>query len=266
MDPDDYHTTTTPDGIPLELPVAGFGTRAAAFIVDLAALIIATYVASALLSYIRNALSFGINSIELEIVIIALYKTLISAFVFFGYFLICDAWLSGQTLGKKAGKIRVVTYDGSPPSFRQALIRNLARFIDFLPGLYLTGILAIALSKRSQRLGDMLSNTIVVRNDFEKKASKALTNWRSPDLWMGVTTYSSGLWHSKINWDVTRVTNADLAVINEFLTRRWSMDGDSRSKLALNILGHIQPKVVMTGSVNDAEQFLEMVSIAKRQR
>jgi hypothetical protein len=42
-------------------------------------------------------------------------------------------------------------------------IRNLLRFVDLLPGLYLLGGISCLVSRRAQRLGDFAANTIVVR-------------------------------------------------------------------------------------------------------
>jgi hypothetical protein len=46
--------------------------------------------------------------------------------------------------------------------FSQVVIRNLLRFVDSLPGLYLVGGLACLINRRAQRLGDFAANTIVV--------------------------------------------------------------------------------------------------------
>jgi hypothetical protein len=46
--------------------------------------------------------------------------------------------------------------------FSQIVIRNLLRFIDSLPALYLVGGLACLFNKRAQRLGDFAANTVVV--------------------------------------------------------------------------------------------------------
>lgn len=70
---------------------------------------------------------------------------------------------SGQTIGKKVSKIKVVKEDGSRCDLGSALIRNILRIIDHLPFLYLLGIILIAATEKKQRLGDMLAKTIVVK-------------------------------------------------------------------------------------------------------
>lgn len=79
-----------------------------------------------------------------------------------GYHAVLE-WRYGQTLGKYLVKIRVANEDGSAPSLRSSIVRNLFRLVDFLPTLYLLGIVFVVLSDREERLGDRVGNTVVVR-------------------------------------------------------------------------------------------------------
>ena len=81
--------------------------------------------------------------------------------IFIGYFTFLEG-KGGQTLGKKMAKIKVVKEDGTPCDFRSALIRNILRFVDGLPTFYIIGIMSIAMSAKSQRLGDRAAKTIVI--------------------------------------------------------------------------------------------------------
>ena len=71
-----------------------------------------------------------------------------------------------QTLGKRVMKLRVVGPGGAKLTAGPALIRNLVRFIDWLPGLYIVGgITVYATGQRRERLGDMAAKTKVVAED-----------------------------------------------------------------------------------------------------
>jgi uncharacterized RDD family membrane protein YckC len=85
----------------------------------------------------------------------------------FAYFILLEGLWNGQTLGKKALNIRVRMADGTPVTFSAALARNLMRPADFLPIGYFVGILAMFTNRKSQRLGDMVAQTIVT---MEKRA------------------------------------------------------------------------------------------------
>src|SRR5207245_10651733 len=83
--------------------------------------------------------------------------------IFWGYFIVSEAVWSGQTLGKRALRLRAVDARGGPITVSQALIRNLVRIVDFLPSYYLVGAIAIFVTHRNQRLGDLAAGTVVVR-------------------------------------------------------------------------------------------------------
>lgn len=71
-----------------------------------------------------------------------------------------------QTLGKRVMKLRVVGPGGAKLTAGPALIRNLVRFVDWLPGLYIVGAITVyATGPRRQRLGDMAAKTNVVAED-----------------------------------------------------------------------------------------------------
>ena len=90
--------------------------------------------------------------------------------LFFAYFIYFEAEY-GQTIGKMVMKIVVVTEDGAPLSYRESIIRTLLRIIDALPFFYLIGLIAILLTDRKQRLGDLVADTVVVE---EKKGADKL--------------------------------------------------------------------------------------------
>jgi uncharacterized RDD family membrane protein YckC len=72
-------------------------------------------------------------------------------------------WRFGRTVGKYLVQIRVTGGDGSPPSLRAALVRNLVRLVDWFPLFYVVGVLAMVVSDRDRRLGDRVGDTLVVR-------------------------------------------------------------------------------------------------------
>lgn len=79
-----------------------------------------------------------------------------------GYFILMEAFLNGQTLGKKLCGLRVVARNGGKAGFFRILVRNLMRVIDGL-GAYLVGLLIALASRSRQRLGDHLAGTMVIR-------------------------------------------------------------------------------------------------------
>ncbi|CAN5276545.1 hypothetical protein BH10PAT2_BH10PAT2_2580 [soil metagenome] len=67
----------------------------------------------------------------------------------------------GQTLGKMALKMKVVKEDGSAISYKEALIRQVLKVIDFL-FIGILGAVVISKSPIKQRVGDKVAHTVVI--------------------------------------------------------------------------------------------------------
>lgn len=69
---------------------------------------------------------------------------------------------TGRTPGKAALRLRVLTTTGRPIHGVEAALRNILRAADALPNAYVTGLVCMALTRRFQRLGDVVAGTMVV--------------------------------------------------------------------------------------------------------
>jgi uncharacterized RDD family membrane protein YckC len=74
------------------------------------------------------------------------------------YSLVLEATFEGQTLGKKILKTKVVKIDGYQASFGEYLMRWIFTIIDDS----IVGIIVMATSKKTQRIGDMAAGTAVI--------------------------------------------------------------------------------------------------------
>ena len=77
------------------------------------------------------------------------------------YFPVCELLFAGQTIGKRIQRIRVVQADGSRLRLSSALLRWTFDVLDVSLAL---GLPVIILSKKSQRIGDIAANTIVIKD------------------------------------------------------------------------------------------------------
>jgi uncharacterized RDD family membrane protein YckC len=144
----------TPEGITFAYQLAGPVTRCLAWIVDffvIFALIIGTWFVMGWLFAVSADLGGAFVMISLLVVPVA-------------YGVMLEWFWRGQTIGKRAFRLRVMDADGLRLQFHQVLMRNLVRFVDILPGFYLLGGLACLISRKSQRLGDLAAGTIVVHH------------------------------------------------------------------------------------------------------
>lgn len=79
------------------------------------------------------------------------------------YDLVCEITLNGQSIGKRALHIKVMSADGNRPTLGQYLIRWLFRLIDFTISQSFCALICVAVSAKHQRLGDMVAGTVVVK-------------------------------------------------------------------------------------------------------
>jgi uncharacterized RDD family membrane protein YckC len=142
----------TPEGILFSLPLASPVSRFLAWGVDVACILAAA-------SLLREILHlFGGSGLANATYVVAYFVISI------GYGIAFEWYWRGQTLGKRVLKLRVMDEQALRLEFGQVVVRNLLRFVDSLPLLYLAGGIACVLSRKFQRLGDVAANTIVVRN------------------------------------------------------------------------------------------------------
>ncbi len=78
------------------------------------------------------------------------------------YFLACEVFFNGQTLGKKARHLRVMRLDGTAPTLGNYLLRWLLRPIEIVYTLGSVALVAVLVSRHGQRLGDLAAGTTVV--------------------------------------------------------------------------------------------------------
>ena len=155
----------TPERVSFEYQVAGLGTRGIAQILDLLIL------AGVLLGLLFVAIAMG----QVGLDTIAYLLAILGSFVIvFGYFWTCEAFWSGQTIGKRVFRLRAVGDRGEPMTFFQAGIRNVVRIVDFLPYAYGVGLVVLFINGKGKRLGDLAAGTIVVKD------SDSIRLWQRP--------------------------------------------------------------------------------------
>jgi uncharacterized RDD family membrane protein YckC len=173
---DSQFEVVTPENIAFRYQIAGPFRRLPAYLIDLvlrfligAALMIAALLLPAVANVAPTGSSMGLM----------LLGWFLLGHFYGGFF---ETFWNGQTPGKAACKLRVLTVDGQPINALQAVLRNLLRDVDAMPfvfgylgqvvgegfyalaflGTFWVGLIVMACSERFQRLGDLACGTIVV--------------------------------------------------------------------------------------------------------
>ncbi|MDQ1517287.1 MAG: hypothetical protein QOE80_3117 [Actinomycetota bacterium] len=242
---DDRISIPTPEGVELELVLAGVGSRLVAAIVDQLikmGLFLALFV-------IGGAVAGDeAGGFLFAVLVVA------SFLLFFGYDVAFEALASGRTPGKRAAGLRVVCLGGEPVGFLASAVRNLLRLVDSLPGIYAVGAVCILFSSRNQRLGDLAAGTLVVR---ERRAPLPAVLPNAFDVTVA-DRYAA--------WDVSGITSFELVTVRRFLERRWQLDPAARGRLGWEIAERLRPKVPGAPPDLHPEQFLEALAAAKAAR
>jgi uncharacterized RDD family membrane protein YckC len=193
---------TTPENISFEYQLAGPFQRFLAYVVDVL-LTVCGFGVLALVFYLLLvfvlmplAISFGIGALVDTISGIIFGMLLVMYFLvywFYGAFM--ETNFNGQTFGKRAAGLRVVSTNGHAIDGVQATLRNFFRLLDVWPMVslailvdardldpevellmsnvgfptFLIGLVVMGLSRNFQRMGDLVANTVVIS---ERKAPK----------------------------------------------------------------------------------------------
>lgn len=160
----------TPENIAFHYQVAGPFRRLPAFLLDV--LIRAAVFALVALVIAIVGGTVGAGGISFAVIAILWF---LSDWFYGG---ICETLMNGQTFGKRTMGIRVLTVDGQPINGVQAVMRNFLRSVDMMPMLsmevlgvpapayivptFIMALVTMTMNRRFQRLGDIVSGTIVV--------------------------------------------------------------------------------------------------------
>ena len=271
MSYEDRISIATPEGVDLELTLAGLGSRSVARLVD-QAIQLAVLLAVSVLATLAGSGSGepgggdgplggtgdGGAALALAVAVVVVFL------VQFGYDVLFEVLASGRTPGKRWSGLRVVRVDGAPVGFVTSAVRNLLRLVDALPGIYTVGMVAVLASRRNQRLGDMAAGTVVVRERRGPRRTRAS---------LAADSYSAGVGAGgrpapavRTAWDVSAVTTEELATVRRFLDRRRGLTPEARARLAVELAARLRPKVVGPAPEGDPENFLEEVAAAKAAR
>lgn len=237
---EDRLTIDTPEGVPLELTLAGVGSRFTSALLDY---LFQTIILVALALVLGYGAGLGPGASGLA----AAFWALGFFVVFWGYDVAFEVLNSGRTPGKALNGLRVVRESGAPVTFGPSAVRNVLRIVDILPGTYLVGMVSIVLTRRNQRVGDLAAGTLVVREPRRLP----------PEVQISPSVQAPA-------WDTSAIEPQELDAVATFLARRGDLAAGARSQIAAELAGRLRPKVGGAIAREGDEMFLERLVAAKR--
>jgi uncharacterized RDD family membrane protein YckC len=269
------HTIDTPEQVGLEYSVAGIGSRFVAALLDsliLSAFFFAELMVMVMISAAAATTGSGsaLNAAGKWFIALVVF---LNFAVVWGYFAMFEAYWHGQTLGKRAMKIRVIKDSGRQITLFEAMARNLLRVVDYLPGLYLVGVITMLCNKRNQRLGDLAAGTIVVH---ERLDEPSLLYQTSTTLVAPVGFQEQGVGRETVlPWGqpvtamfpadaVAKLSAQDLVVIETFFSRMLDLPLQTRAAVAYQMVTQMTSKMGVAVPEGNPERALESMAYQMR--
>jgi uncharacterized RDD family membrane protein YckC len=145
---DTTYSVETPEGIDLEVQLAGPIPRILAYVYDV---------------LVRGGILLVVSIVLLFLDRMGAGIFLVVSFLMEWFYPVYfEVFKQGQTPGKRKLGLVVVHEDLTPIAWGASMTRNLLRTADFLPFAYLFGLIAMCVGKRFQRLGDIAAGSLVI--------------------------------------------------------------------------------------------------------
>jgi uncharacterized RDD family membrane protein YckC len=234
---EDRMAIATPEGVEVELTLAGIGSRFMAGAVDYTLQLLVIVAMALILRPDDGAAA-------------AIFTSAAFLLIFF-YDVLFEVLGGGRTPGKRLNGLRVVRSGGRPITFSRSALRNILRLIDILPGVYAIGMTAIFISPRNQRVGDLAAGSYVIR---ERHGDRA----RIDDAFVSTVDPEPAR-----HWDVTAISAEDVAAVASFLERRFKLADDARRSIGTQLAVKLRPRVGGVQPNLTHEEFLELLVAVK---
>ena len=238
------------EGVVLQVPPAGFLLRAGSALLD--ALIAFGMLVLTLWGLLTLLAAWTRSGGRLEEAWVMTGVIAVVALWFFIVPLVVETLSNGRSLGKLVFGLRVVRLDGGAISFRHALVRALVGIAE----TYLTmgGIAALTgmLTRRSQRVGDLLAGTYAQLERLPRAQPLHLALPPQLQAWAAIA-------------DVALLPDRLARRIRDFFRQADRLEPAARERLAGRLARQAKPFVHPVPDV-DATTFLTGVAVVRRDR
>ncbi|UJF32575.1 RDD family protein [Paenibacillus hexagrammi] len=226
----------TPEQVQLQFQTAGLGSRALAHLVDGFILTVVNFLLVLFTvgvgRLLQGSWSFDMGDYVLALIII--FFLLLNL----GYLIGTEAFMGGQTPGKRIIGVRVLQNNGQSATVLSIVIRNLFRLLDMLPSGYFLGAVTILLSSRDKRIGDMVAGTMVVMETRKERLK------RRKRIDRAIAKRSGSIPHVLLD-DIQKraVTSEDWSLLHAWAERLPNLHEAKLQELSAPIAAHFAHKL-----------------------
>ncbi|HXO51252.1 MAG TPA: RDD family protein [Mycobacterium sp.] len=210
----------TGDAVVLDVQIAQLPVRALSAMIDVTVVFIA---------YIIGVVLWAATLTQFDNALSAAVLVIFTVLALVGYPIAFETSTRGRSLGKMALGLRVVSEDGGPERFRQALFRALAGVIEIWTFAGGPAVICSLLSPKGKRLGDVFAGTVVISE-------------RAPRLTPPPTMPPQlAWWASSLQLSGLGADQAELA--RQFLSRASQLDARVRDQMAYRITSDVVAQI-----------------------
>jgi uncharacterized RDD family membrane protein YckC len=233
----------TGDAVVLDVQIAQLPVRAVGALIDIAVMVTLNAVGTLLWALTLSQFDPAFSGAVVIIFVVL---------VFVGYPLVFETTTRGRSLGKMAMGLRVVSDDGSPERFRQALFRALAAVVEIWMFFGAPAVICSMISPTAKRIGDVFAGTVVISERGPKTAPPPVM---PPALaWWAASLQLSGL----------SPDQAELA--RQFLSRANQLDPPLRDQMAGRITADLVARISPPPPPGTPPQYVLAAVLAERHR
>lgn len=233
----------TGDAVVLDVQIAQLPVRALSAIIDVTVMFV---------GYIIGLLLWTTTLTQFDSALSGAILIIFTVLTLLGYPIVFETATRGRSLGKIALGLRVVSEDGGPERFRQALFRALAGVIEIWVFTGGPAVICSLLSPKGKRIGDIFAGTVVIS---ERAPRLTPPPPMPPQLaWWATSLQLSGL----------RAEQAELA--RQFLSRASQLDPRVRDQMAYRITGEVVAQISPPPPPGVPPQLVLAAVLAERHR
>jgi uncharacterized RDD family membrane protein YckC len=233
----------TGDAVIVEVQIAQLPVRAVGAVIDVLVIFIASIV-----GIVLSATAIR----QFDDALVGAFSIIFAVLALVGYPVIFETATRGRSLGKMAMGLRVVSDDGGPERFRQALFRALAAVVEIWMFAGGPAVICSLLSSKGKRIGDVFAGTVVISERGPKleppPAMPPALAW----------------WASSLQLSGLRPDTAQLA--RQFLSRAAQLNPHMRGQMADRIAAEVAAQVSPPPPPGVPPQYVLAAVLAERHR
>lgn len=233
----------TGDAVVLDVQIAQLPVRTLSALIDIVVMVI---------GYLLGLMLWAATLTQFDTALTNAILLIFTVLVIVGYPLVLETATRGRSVGKIAMGLRVVSDDGGPERFRQALFRALAALVEIWMLFGSPAVICSILSPKAKRIGDIFAGTVVV-------------NERGPRLGPPPMMPPSLAWWAS-SLQLSGLSAGQAEVARQFLSRATQLDRQLRLQMGYRIAGDVVARIAPPPPPGAPPELVLAAVLAERHR